>query len=445
MARPRSYTGFGCPPGHDSARRAHPSGVIRACPVSLPVAVPLPLHGSHRAYGMGADATEEPALSTTNMINFYELLEVSSTASKSEIEQKVKQARRRCQQRLIHPDLNRRQEAERRQQHLTEAKKTLLDDASRAAYDRELASYQPPTSAPQLSGQGDWLERAQSALAANDYVSAAYCAREARQALGESAELWSIQARANSGLGRYDDAVFEARQAVSLEPGNVDYHYDLGTIFEARDEWQNAISCYTQVDRMDPQDPVAKLAIAGIYHQTGELATAVSILEQLYAADGDHMIGDRLAAVLIDTAEAVPAVQTDNGYAITSAAEAEQMQQLSDRARQVVTDPETSSKLDYMQGYIRRCRKRRFRRRDWMSFGGILKRSALWVVLCIFIAVVGPVSADGAIWLILFGFLVLPVIAFFLAREPGWKTNMLVELQRQADLRESQIADPVWR
>jgi tetratricopeptide (TPR) repeat protein len=372
-------------------------------------------------------------LSATDVVNFYELLAVAPTTPKGELEQKIKQARRKYQQRLGHPDLNHRQEAEKRLQDLTEAKRILLDDALRAAYDRDLASRPAPATTPGPGGSGNWLQRAQAALAINDYASAAYCAREARQELGESAELWSIQARASVGLGRLDDAVFEARQAVLMDPGNVDYHFDLGNTFDERGEWANALACYAQAERLNPQDPAARLAMAGTHLQAGEPMAAVQILEHLFAARPDRLVGDTLAMALVDMAEAVPAVRTADGYTVTSPAEVGRMRELSFRARQVVSDPDIMSTLDYMAGYLAWCEARHFLRRGWMRIGFLIKVVIGWFVLLFVLFLFDVISDDAASILLVLGLVGMPVAIVLLARQPGWKINLLVEREQRQE------------
>ena len=72
-------------------------------------------------------------------------------------------------------------------------------------------------------------------------VLAARAAQEAASSADRTAELWSILGRANAGLGRFDDAVFEAQRALQLEPDNLEYRYNLAETFERAGDWNNAL------------------------------------------------------------------------------------------------------------------------------------------------------------------------------------------------------------
>src|SRR5690606_33956071 len=82
-----------------------------------------------------------------NMDDYYALLGVERTAPASELEKEIRKQLRTWSKRSNHPDLSRRQEAERRVQQLSEARKILLDEQKRAEYDRALAAAPAPREA----------------------------------------------------------------------------------------------------------------------------------------------------------------------------------------------------------------------------------------------------------------------------------------------------------
>ena len=77
------------------------------------------------------------------MKDYYQLLNISRTASTEEINQAYRQQLRLWRNRTNAPDLERRQEAERVLEELDAAKKILLDHTSRAEYDRVLPQADP--------------------------------------------------------------------------------------------------------------------------------------------------------------------------------------------------------------------------------------------------------------------------------------------------------------
>jgi curved DNA-binding protein CbpA len=72
--------------------------------------------------------------------DYYDILGVDRTASCEAIDRKIREQMRLWQGRTSSADLDRRQLAERRVQHLGEARTTLLDEEKRRRYDRQLAA-----------------------------------------------------------------------------------------------------------------------------------------------------------------------------------------------------------------------------------------------------------------------------------------------------------------
>lgn len=74
------------------------------------------------------------------MINFYEVLEVSQTATKEEIQKAYKQKAK-----VFHPDKNNNSESSNYSfKQIEQAKDCLSDPASRSKYDQELFRYNSP-------------------------------------------------------------------------------------------------------------------------------------------------------------------------------------------------------------------------------------------------------------------------------------------------------------
>jgi Flp pilus assembly protein TadD len=317
-------------------------------------------------------------MSTEQLIDYYALLGVPRDVSRTDIERKIKQEYRVWQKRTNLSDLNQRQEAETRVKQLTDAKRTLLDGDARRAYDLRLASYQPPVPPVDLVDKAgaDWLAQARRHLARNDYNSALYCAREARQTRGVTAEVWNTLSRANAGLGNFHDAVYEAQQASALGSGNPAYHYELGAIYEQLDQWDAAMSAYHTVDRLEPGSDAAKVAIAGVLIQTGRPDQALRILEPLYVHGQDkRLAGDYLGMALIESAEELPVSRDGDGYLVTSPGEISRMRNYLGRAAQVTNDPEIYNEMRRINEYLHWCSSRHFQR-SGARLGGCLGRIA---------------------------------------------------------------------
>ncbi len=362
--------------------------------------------------------------------DYYGLLGIDRGTTPDAIERKIRQELRIWQKRTANADLSRRQEAERRVQLLGEARATLLDETARRAYDQRLAAYRsPPQPQPSAAaaataspaGSADWLEQARRHLAANDYLSAAYAARQARESGTPTAEVWSILARANAGLDNLDDAVYEARQAAALDSGNPQVHLDLAAIHEERGEWREAFGAYEAADRLTPGDDTPQFGMAMSLASAGAFDEAIGRLEHLLAHGEDRALaGLLLGQVLVVAAELVPQVRDEEGYVITSLDEAAVMGRLAARARQVTDDPEVLEAVFGIERYIAWCYTSHF---QWHRFvnSGLLRLGGIGglVLICL-----GGVSNSTTVGV--FGFVVAIgslVGAIAMANVPGWKLN----------------------
>src|SRR5215468_9313416 len=223
---------------------------------------------------------------THAFVDYYALLGVDRTASRPEIDQAIRTGIRTWSRQTSRPELDKRQEAERKMQQLKEARITLLDAGRRQRYDQQLAA--PVVSvAAAPSGGGGWLDLARHAMSVNDYRTAVRAAQEGQTTQDECAEAWSIIARANAGLGRLDEAVFAAQRALQLDPNTPGHHYTLAAIFEQLGDWTNALRCYETLLRLDPGSELPQIRTAMASQASGNHTRAMAILERLYASGRD--------------------------------------------------------------------------------------------------------------------------------------------------------------
>ena len=363
-------------------------------------------------------------------VNYYEILNVSQSADSATLEQKIKEELRTWRKRQASPDLSKRQEAELRVQHLSTARQVLLDATKRAAFDRTLAAQ--PTSSdtgrrPE-AGRRDWLALTQEYLAQNDYHSAAYAAREATQQDGDSALAWNLRARANGGLGHLDDATYEARQAAELEPTNPQYQFDLGGLFEQRQQWDDALSSYQTAARLDPATFLYPLSVAGVYLQNDAPKRALPLIEEIYRDHpGETIVNYYLASCLVELAEGVPGVRQGNKYWITSAEEIRQMRALLERAMRLpYHDTELKQTLDKTLSYVDDCERVKFSVPPALLAFGL--RGLVFLFLVVIMLVFGGFSAlgSGSVGAGLLLLLLGGGLGFLLVRScwvPVWKQN----------------------
>lgn len=363
-------------------------------------------------------------------VNYYAILGLPPTASGDAIEQKIKEEQRTWRKRSGSADLGKRQEAETRMERLAEAKTILLDPRKRAEYDRALPTM--PTDAavpkPTAGGTTDWVALAQQYLAANDYHSASYAAREATHVLGNSAEAWNLRARANGGLGRFEDALYEARQAVGLDQLNASYLFDLGLVQESLSRWADALQSYETAASIEPGNFVYRLSVAGVFLQNGMPDKALPILEQVYSEHaGNEMVDYYLASCLHDLAERTPRVHNDSRYVVTSEEEIDRMEALVRRAKSLKHgDPELDRGLVSTLTYLEACRQTKFFLPPVLADAGFgllafLFVGPFFIVLCGLGALTSNAVGGGLVLLAISG-----LWLWALARAcwvPVWKAN----------------------
>jgi tetratricopeptide (TPR) repeat protein len=279
------------------------------------------------------------------MEDYYAVVGVARTATPDEVDKKIREQLRMWQRRTTNADLSRRQEAERRVQLLGEARTTLLDAAQRKRYDEQLGQLPAPGDPPAettTSGTVDWLERARRCLANNDYRGAAHAARQARNQPNPPVAVWGLLARANAGLGNLDDALYEARQAVSIDDANAQAHLDLAHVCEQRGEWRQAFEEYETASRLDPEAEAPEAGMARSLASSGDPAVAVDHLERRYARALPNQrvaAGRTLGRALVSAADQA-ARGTGGGYRVSTPSQVGKIGRLLERTRQVTTDPE---------------------------------------------------------------------------------------------------------
>ena len=373
-------------------------------------------------------------------IDYYNLLGVPREASGDAITEAVKKAMREWRKRTEAADLSVRQEAELRVKHIQDAREVLGNPAKRSQYDTRLTREGVARAElPAAGGAGsDWLEQAKGYLAIGDYHSAAYAAREATQSGVPSAESWWVRSRANAGLDKFDDALYEARAAVEMAATKPEYHFHLGAVSEEMSKWNQALSEYQEAARLEPGESMYQLAIGGVYAQNGMPEKALPIVEPVYMRNNDdESAAYYLATILIDLAEAVPAVKDSTGYVVTSAQEIAGMRTYLQRAEAVKhRPPDLQEAIRGIKTYLADMERKRFNVPSGMlGLGGLGGCSGVFgVVFILMLPIVlallgfGAFSGGSPGW----GFILLLAAAglgyawFNMLWVPGWKVNARV-------------------
>jgi Flp pilus assembly protein TadD len=277
------------------------------------------------------------------------------------------------------------------------------------------------------TGDNYWLGQARRALMMGDHHTAVYAAGIARQHYGESASMWNLLARADAGLGRFADAVLEARCAVRLAPGEAEHHLVLAGVLEELGNWNAAMQCYHLAERLDPDSGAARTGQASVLLRTGDVGRAVHILEASYARGRDRStVGDHLALALVAAAEQTPRIRDGDTYLVTGADEVTRMRALLSRAADVAEDRDVRVGVASVRRYVDMCAHR-----EWVparAVGGTAGRAA-WLAVAAFLVpaagvVAGVVHEVGmAVWVTLALAVAATVGLVQHGRVPRWKLN----------------------
>ncbi len=88
--------------------------------------------------------------------------------------------------------------------------------------------------------------------------------------------------------GRIEAAIQEYREAVTLDPENIEANRQLGMLLADCQQFDEAISCLEQVCYLDPRDRSAYSLLSRLYIQTGRVSQAQQLLRKALQYDGNN-------------------------------------------------------------------------------------------------------------------------------------------------------------
>ena len=225
------------------------------------------------------------------MQNYYKLLDISPTASAEEIKEAIKKLNKVWYTRTNSPSLERRQHAERMVKALEEAEKILLDPQKKAEYEKELNSAAPEPQGideTEIEPTSDLVAEAWRLLQVDRVADAIYVGTKATEKDGSNPEAWAVLAQAKFLWGDVDDAIYEYNRAIKLKPNDDTYYFDLGTIYQQREQWREAVNNYERASKIAPQVSMYRAAIGEVFARLEKYDTAIQILEQCHNEEPDN-------------------------------------------------------------------------------------------------------------------------------------------------------------
>jgi tetratricopeptide (TPR) repeat protein len=324
----------------------------------------------------GPETPDRPSRSA-----YLALLQIPADADPAVIRAAITAQRRRWRRRTTAPDINARQEAERRMQALDDAERVLFgpgahsDEAPPSSYEPPAPQSPEPAPSPSPGQRGSegnpWLVKAAEQLGRGDADVAVFTARRAVEEDPRNAFAWAILARAAARTDDHETAVSAIDRALALEPESAPLHGDRGWILDRSGRSERAVAAYRTAARLAPDRIDYRVRSVLALLRSGRTDEAVKEGEDAYRArpdDGDvrTALGTALAERAVHAQHELP----DGSLIIDSEQQANYVLALANRGLSVrPTDPEVVSDLERQRDYARRATSRRLSpaavRRNW--------------------------------------------------------------------------------
>lgn len=253
------------------------------------------------------------------MLNYYDLCEISPSASQEEIRKTIYQLMRLWSHRTNAPQMERRQEAERMVRLLEEAEEILLDDEKRKEYDEKLrsaigviasnteevsysSSFGGNTQTNEVTATKEqekaeeqstetieeMIQQAQKLFSSGKVNDALFLAEKISGKVKDRAEVWSLLGRCQIKLGDYNEAISPLVKACDLEPENPVYVYELGEVFEKLGNQTRALEQFRLASSLNPDDIQYKFKVGFLLIQMNQLQNGLPLLEQCFRASPEN-------------------------------------------------------------------------------------------------------------------------------------------------------------
>mgnify|MGYP001475887240 CR=1 FL=1 len=252
------------------------------------------------------------------MINYYELCNISPSASQEEIKKTIYQLMRLWSHRTNAPQMERRQEAERMVRLLEEAEEILLDEEKRKEYDEKLrlstrvvekapvetsepSSYELDAQRNEVTATKEKVEdeltteqieeniqQAQQLFSTGKLKEALQLAEELSEKVKDRAEIWALIGRLQFRLGNYQEAVAPLVKACDLESKNATYVFELGEVFERLNNPTRALEQFKLASALDPSNIQYKFKVGNLLIQMKQFRDGLPLLEQCFNASPNH-------------------------------------------------------------------------------------------------------------------------------------------------------------
>ena len=216
------------------------------------------------------------------MVNYYELLGVSQNAEQKEIEQAIRKTRRLWNNRANSPDASIRAEAERHVREIAEAERILLNSASRAEYNQQLAQAPSGSSIDPSPVASDWEDEYFDAYERDMMDYAAQLAQRAVQANDKDGRAWLLYGEAIRRGGDPGRAIPALQRAAMLLKNDAGAFRQLGFACLDAGNPSDALNAFYQASNCDPNNSEFFCIRAMIFRRAEMIDEALEEAEKAY-------------------------------------------------------------------------------------------------------------------------------------------------------------------
>jgi tetratricopeptide (TPR) repeat protein len=230
-------------------------------------------------------------------VNYYEILEISSTAESDEIEQQYKAISRRLRSQQNNPDDNIQEEAKRKLKELPKAKKILLDSVERQKYNQQLEESQrkqqqassQDSQGKDIASSSELIKEGYRLFGIGAINTALEVAKQATARYGDDPNTWALLAEARfRTTNDADSAIYEYKRAIDLRPKEAKFHNALGQVLEKAKRNNDAIIYYNKAIELAPTQIYYALSLGLFLGKLERWDGSVNILEDCYKRQSNN-------------------------------------------------------------------------------------------------------------------------------------------------------------
>ena len=214
------------------------------------------------------------------MVNYYELLEISQSASSEEIGAAIKKSRRIWNNRANNPDSKIRADAEQHVREIADAEKVLLDATKRQQYDYDLAHAPKEVPNSTSDAEDSLMERAIELADLENYAEAQALFQRVISSNPQNAQAWYFYGLVSRDLKDHQKARDCFAAASKLDPNNDEYFRELGFACIDEDDGQAAFDAFKHALECNPQEKEYKVYCAECLRVLGKYKEAYQTIQE---------------------------------------------------------------------------------------------------------------------------------------------------------------------